>query len=431
LRLRDVVVVEGVRTPIGNFGGSLRDVPVVQLGSKVIGEVLRRKGLRPVPPKDNVDFRPSLLDKGMTELEKKYYSWDESSKEIAVDEVIMGNVLPAGQGQNTARQATMIGGLPKEVNAFTINKLCASGLKAIALGAQAIAMESARVIVAGGMENMSSVPYGLPRARWGYRMDVTGRAEVNDLMVLDALVESMYGYHMGITAENIAERYGITRREQDELGLLSHQRARKAIREGIFKEEITPVSIAQKGQQASFDTDERPMETTMEKMSSLQPVFKKGGTVTAGNSCGINDAAAAVLLMSEEESARTGLRPLGRILGFASGAVDPAYMGLGPIPAVRKALRAAGISSDDLNLIELNEAFASQAIACMRELGLGLDRTNLYGSGISLGHPIGCTGARLVVTLLHGMQRNNARYGLATMCIGGGQGMAMVFELAA
>ena len=431
MRLRDVVVVEGVRTPIGNFGGSLRDVPVVQLGSKVIGEVLRRKGLRPVPPKDNVDFRPSLLDKGMTELEKKYYSWDESSKEIAVDEVIMGNVLPAGQGQNTARQATMIGGLPKEVNAFTINKLCASGLKAIALGAQAIAMESARVIVAGGMENMSSVPYGLPRARWGYRMDVTGRAEVNDLMVLDALVESMYGYHMGITAENIAERYGITRREQDELGLLSHQRARKAIREGIFKEEITPVSIAQKGQQASFDTDERPMETTMEKMSSLQPVFKKGGTVTAGNSCGINDAAAAVLLMSEEESARTGLRPLGRILGFASGAVDPAYMGLGPIPAVRKALRAAGISSDDLNLIELNEAFASQAIACMRELGLGLDRTNLYGSGISLGHPIGCTGARLVVTLLHGMQRNNARYGLATMCIGGGQGMAMVFELAA
>jgi len=432
LRLREVVIVESVRTPIGSFGGSLRDVPVVQLGSKVIGEVLRRKGLRPVPPKDNVDFKPSLLDTGLTELEKKYYAWDESSKEIAVDEVIMGNVLPAGQGQNLARQATIIGGLPKEVNAFTINKLCASGLKAIALGAQAIVTESARVIVAGGMENMSNVPYALPRARWGYRMDMDARGEVNDPMVLDGLLESLYGYHMGITAENIAEKYGITRLEQDELGLQSHQRARKAIRDGIFKEEITPVSIAQKkGQQTNFDTDERPMETSMEKMSHLQPAFKKDGTVTAGNASGINDAAAAVLLMSEEECARDGLRPLARILGFASGAVDPAYMGLGPIPAVRKALRNAGISLDDLNLIELNEAFTSQAIACMRELGLGSDRTNIYGSGISLGHPLGCTGARVVVTLLHGMKRKNARYGLATMCIGGGQGMAMVLELAA
>ncbi len=432
MRLREVVIVEGVRTPIGNFGGALRDVPVVQLGSKVIGEVLRRKGLRPVPPKDNLDFRPSLLDAGMTDLEKKYYTWDESSKEIAVDEVIMGNVLQAGQGQNPARQATMIGGLPKEVNAFTVNKLCASGLKAIALGAQAIVTESARVIVAGGMENMSNAPYALPRARWGYRMDTNARGEVYDLMVLDGLFESLYGYHMGITAENIAEKYGITRLEQDELGLLSHQRARKAIREGIFKEEITPVSIAQKkGQQTSFDTDERPMETSMEKMSSLQPAFKKDGTVTAGNASGINDAAAAVLLMSEEECARNGLRPLARILSFASGAVDPAYMGLALIPAVRKAVRIAGISLDDLNLIELNEAFASQAIACIRELGLELDRTNIYGSGISLGHPLGCTGARVVVTLLHGMKRNNARYGLATMCSGGGQGMAMVLELAA
>lgn len=393
---------------------------------------MRRKGLRPVPPKDNLDFRPNLLDTGMTDLERKYYAWDESSKEIAVDEVIMGNVLPAGQGQNPARQATMIGGLPKEVNAFTVNKLCASGLKAIALGAQAIVTESAKVIVAGGMENMSNVPYALPRARWGYRMDLDARGEVYDLMVFDGLLESLYGYHMGITAENIAEKYGITRLEQDEVGLLSHQRARKAIREGIFKEEIAPVTIAQKkGQQTIFDTDERPMETSMEKMSSLQPAFKKDGTVTAGNSSGINDAAAAVLLMSEEESAQNGLRPLARILGFASGAIDPAYMGLGVIPSVRKALRIAGISLDDLNLIELNEAFASQAVACMRELGLELDRTNIYGSGISLGHPIGCTGARLVVTLLHGMKRNNARYGLATMCIGGGQGMAMVLELAA
>lgn len=429
--MKEVVIVDGVRTPIANFGGALRGVPVVQLGGKVIGEVLRRSGLRPVPPKENVEFRPSLLDQGVTELERKYYAWDDSSKEIAVEEVIMGNVLQAGQGQNPARQATIIGGLPKEVNAFAVNKICASGLKAISLGAQAIATEAAKVIVAGGMENMSNVPYALPKARWGYRMDTNGRGEVYDLMVLDGLMESLYGYHMGITAENIAEKYGITRREQDELGLLSHQRARAAIRDGTFKEEITSVSIAQKkGQQTIFDTDERPMETTMEKMAALEPAFKKDGTVTAGNTSGINDAAAAVLLMSEEECTRNSLKPLARILGFASGAVDPAYMGLGPIPAVRRALRIAGISMDDLNLIELNEAFASQAIVCIRELGMSLDRTNIYGSGISLGHPIGCTGARVVVTLLHGMKRKNARYGLATMCVGGGQGMAMVLELA-
>ena len=431
MEFREVVIVEGVRTPIGNSAARSRDVPVVQLGSRVIGDVLKRQGLD-LPPKDNVEFRPSRMEKGLTELEKKYYSWDGASKEIEVDEVVLGNVLQAGQGQNTARQATIIGGLPKEVNAFAVNKLCASGLKAIALGAQAIVTDSAKVVVAGGMESMSGVPYAMPRARWGYRMDTNGRGDVYDLMVFDGLLESLYGYHMGITAENIAEKYGITRAEQDELGLLSHQRARAAIKDGVFKEEITPVPIPQrKGPPTSFDTDERPMDTSIEKMSGLQPAFKKDGTVTAGNSSGINDAAAAVLLMSEEECARNGLRPLARILGFASGAVNPAYMGLGPIPAVKKALRIAGLSVDDLNLIELNEAFASQAIACMRELGFGLDRTNVYGSGISLGHPIGCTGARVVVTLLHGMKRRNSKYGLATMCIGGGQGMAMVLELAA
>jgi acetyl-CoA C-acetyltransferase len=234
---------------------------------------------------------------------------------------------------------------------------------------------------------------------------------------------------MGVTAENIAERCGITRQEQDELGLLSHQRARAAQREGIFKEEITPFTIPQKkGEPIVFDTDERPMETSLEKMAKLPPAFKKDGTVTAGNASGISDAAAAVLLMSEQESQHLGLKPFVRILGFASGAVDPAYMGVGPVPAVRKALKIAGISLDDVDIVELNEAFASQAIACMRELGLDRDRTNIYGSGISLGHPIGCTGARVTVTLLHAMKRRNARYGLATMCIGGGQGMAMVFE---
>jgi acetyl-CoA C-acetyltransferase len=430
MKTQEVVITSAVRTAIGNFGCALRDVPAVQLGSRVVYEVLKQNGLRPVPPKENVEFQSKLLPRGTVELEK-FCSWDDSLKEIAVDEVIMGNVLQAGQGQNVARQAAIYGGLPKEVNAFTVNKVCASGLKAISLGAQAIVTGAANVVVAGGMESMSNAPYALPRARWGYKMDVSGVGEVCDLMVLDGLFESFYGYHMGVTAENIAEKYGITRREQDELGLLSHQRARAAIKNGIFKEEITPVSVPQKkGDPVIFDTDERPMETSLEKMAKLPPAFKKDGTVTAGNSSGINDAAAAVLLMSEEESVRLGLKPLARILGFASGAVDPAYMGVGPVPAVKKALKIAGISLDDVDLVELNEAFASQTIACMRELGLSLENTNIYGSGISLGHPIGCTGTRVTVTLLHAMNRNKARYGLATMCIGGGQGMAMVFERA-
>jgi len=431
MNTKEVVVVAGVRTPIGNFGGSLKDVPLVQLGGKVIGDVLRSKGLRPLPPSGNVEYRPALLEKGIIELEKKYYNWDDSAKGVQVDEVIMGNVLQAGQGQNPARQATIVGGLPKEVNAYAVNKLCASGLKAIALGVQTIATGAADVIVSGGMESMSNVPYALPKARWGYRMDTNGRGEVYDLMVFDGLLESLYGYHMGMTAENIAERYKISRHDQDELGLISHQRARTAIKDGIFKEEITPVQLPPKrGQQTVFDTDERPMDTTLEKMAALQPAFKKDGTVTAGNASGINDAAASVLLMSEEACAANGLKPMARVLGFASGAVDPAYMGLGPIPAVKKALKIAGVSLDDIGLIELNEAFAAQALACIRELGLSLDRTNVYGSGISLGHPIGCTGTRVVVTLLHGMKRRNSKYGLASMCVGGGQGMAAIFELA-
>ncbi len=431
MNTKEVVVVAGVRTPIGNFGGSLKDVPLVQLGGKVIGDVLRSKGLRPLPPSGNVEYRPALLEKGIIELEKKYYNWDDSAKGVQVDEVIMGNVLQAGQGQNPARQATIVGGLPKEVNAYAVNKLCASGLKAIALGVQTIATGAADVIVSGGMESMSNVPYALPKARWGYRMDTNGRGEVYDLMVFDGLLESLYGYHMGMTAENIAERYKISRHDQDELGLISHQRARTAIKDGIFKEEITPVQLPPKrGQQTVFDTDERPMDTTLEKMAALQPAFKKDGTVTAGNASGINDAAASVLLMSEEACAASGLKPMARVLGFASGAVDPAYMGLGPIPAVKKALKIAGVSLDDIGLIELNEAFAAQALACIRELGLSLDRTNVYGSGISLGHPIGCTGTRVVVTLLHGMKRRNSKYGLASMCVGGGQGMAAIFELA-
>jgi len=428
--MREVVIVSGVRTAIGVFGGGLKDVPVAKLGSIVIKDVLKRVGLRPVPPKRALEVVPDpFKGKGLTELEKEYYDWDDSSKSIEVDEVIMGCVLQAGQGQNVARQATIYAGLPKETNAFTVNKVCASGLKAIALGAQAIMLGEAEVVIAGGMENMSGVPYGLPQARWGYRMNVDVKGDFYDLMVLDGLWEIFYGYHMGYTAENIAELYGISREEQDKLGLMSHQRARKAIQEGIFKEEIVPVVIPQKkGEPIVFDTDERPMDTSLEKMAKLPPVFKKDGTVTAGNASGINDAAAAVLLMSKEKAKELGLEVMATIRAWASGAVDPAYMGLGPIPAVRKVLNKTGLTIKDIDLVELNEAFAAQAIACIRELGLSLENTNVHGSGISLGHPIGCTGARVIVTLIHEMRRRKARWGLATMCIGGGQGMAMIVE---
>jgi len=428
--MSDVVIVSGVRTAIGAFGGSLRDVPVVNLGSLVIREALKRVGVRPKAGKKLLGYAPEAIsDAGLIELEKAHYSWDEKLKAIQVDEVIMGNVLQGGQGQNTARQATIYAGLPKETYAFTVNKICASGLKAITLGAQAVELGQAEVIVAGGMENMSYAHYVLPRARWGYRMDVNAKGEAIDLMVYDGLWEIFYGYHMGFTAENIAARYNISRQEQDELGFLSHQRARAAIAQGLFKEEIAPVVIPQKkGEAVAFDTDERPMDTSLEKMAKLPPVFKKDGTVTAGNASGINDAAAAVVLMSRGKAEELKLEPMGVIRSYASGGVDPAYMGLGPIPAVRRALEEADMGIKDLDVIELNEAFASQAIACMRELRLSTDNTNVRGSGISLGHPIGCTGARLVVTMLHEMKRQNLHRGLVTMCIGGGQGMAMVIE---
>ena len=428
--MSEVVIVSGVRTAIGSFGGSLRDIPVVNLGALVIKEALKRAGMRPKVSKKMLEYAPNAVKTAeLTELEKAHYDWDDSLKEVQVDEVIMGNVLQGGQGQNTARQATIYAGLPKETYAFTVNKICASGLKAITLGAQAIMSGEAQVIVAGGMENMSYAPYALPRARWGYRMDVNAKGEAIDLMVYDGLWEIFYGYHMGLTAENIAAKYNISRQEQDELGLLSHQRARAAIAQGMFKEEIVPVIIPQKkGEAVAFDTDERPMDTSLEKMAKLPPVFKKDGTVTAGNASGINDAAAAVVLMSREKAEELNLEPMGVVRSYASGGVDPAYMGLGPIPAVRRALEKASMGIKDLDVIELNEAFASQAIACMRELGLSTDNTNVRGSGISLGHPIGCTGARLVVTMLHEMKRQNLHKSLVTMCIGGGQGMAMVME---
>ena len=426
--MKDVVIVSACRTAIGSFGGSLKNIPVVDLGAKVIKSVLERVNLRPVTSEKIKNLGPDALKGEKCEVEEKYYKWDDSYKEIQIDEVIMGNVVPAGQGQNTARQATVRAGLPKEVGAFTVNKVCASGMKAVALGFQAIQSGEAEVVIAGGMENMSQIPYAFPAGRWGARMF---NSDMVDLMVHDGLWEIFYGYHMGVTAENIAEKYGISREEQDKLGLESHNRALNKKKKGYFKEEIVPVEIPQrKGEPIIFDTDERPMKTSLEKMAKLKPVFKKDGTVTAGNASGINDAAAALLLMTKEKAEELGLEPLAVIKGYAYGAIDPAYMGLGPIPAVRKLFQKLNLTMNDIDLIELNEAFASQAIACIRELGCDLEKTNIYGSGISLGHPIGCTGARIIVTLAYALKRNNLKRGLASLCIGGGMGAAMVIERA-
>ena len=427
--MREVVIVGGSRTAVGAFGGGLKDVPVVDLGALVIKDALKRSGLMPVAGKEMEENAPDKLkDKGLIELESRYSDRDNSRSPVTIDEVIMGNVLQACQGQNPARQSMIRAGLPKETPAFTINKVCGSGLKAIALGASSIMTGQADVIIAGGQENMSLAPMALPKARWGHRMELTGTGQIYDLMVFDGLFEIFYGYHMGVTAENIAAMYNIGRTEQDELGVLSHKRAMAAINNGIFAQEIVPVVIKTRKGETVFDRDERPMETSIEKMAKLQPAFKKDGTVTAGNASGINDGAAAVLLMSCEKAKEMGLEPIVSIKAFASGGVDPAYMGLGPVPAVKKALKSAGMTMKDIDMIELNEAFASQAIGCMRELGIDNDRPNELGSGISLGHPIGCTGARQMVSGMNQMKRKGYTTGLITMCIGGGMGMAMIVE---
>jgi acetyl-CoA C-acetyltransferase len=425
--MRNTVIVSGARTAVGTFGGSLKSIPVVELGALVLKETLKKVGLRPVAGEMTSQSEPeALAGKGMIDLEKSFYDYDDTLAPVVVDEVIMGNVVGAGQGQNVARQAMIRAGIAKESGAFTVNKVCASGMKAVTLAAQAVGCGEADVILAGGMENMSLIPYALPSARWGARM---GNSEMTDLLVFDGLYEIFYGYHMGLTAENIAEKYGIARKEQDELGALSHQRALSAINDGRTKEEIVPVTIPQrKGDPIIFDTDERPMDTTAEKMSRLRPAFKKDGTVTAGNASGINDAAAALLVMSEEKALEMGLKPLVRIKAWSTGGLDPAYMGLGPIPAARKLFHKESLSIDDIGVIELNEAFAVQAIACMRELNCSPEKTNVMGSGISIGHPIGCTGARIILTLMMEMIREGHALGMAGLCIGGGQGMTTVLE---
>ncbi|MBA3029410.1 MAG: acetyl-CoA C-acetyltransferase [Desulfobacteraceae bacterium] len=427
--MQEAVIVSGARTPVGAFGGSLKSVSAIELGALAIHEAVKRAGLRPVVSDEMKSVAPdSLKDQGKIDLESRLEEWDANAMPFVVDEVIMGNVLLAGQGQNPARQSMIRAGIPKETPAFTINKVCASGLKAIALGASAIMCGEADVIIAGGQESMSNAPMALPNARWGYRMEVTGKGDIYDLMVYDGLYEIFYGYHMGITAENIAEKYKITREDQDQMSLLSHNRALAAIKNGMFAKEIVPVTIKERKGDVVVDTDERPMETSMEKMAKLRPVFKKDGTVTAANASGINDGGAAVVMMSASKAKELGLTPLAKVKAFAGGGLDPAYMGLGPIPAIRKVLKKTGMGIGDMDIIELNEAFASQAIACIRELNIPLDKPNQVGSGISLGHPIGCTGARQMVTCLNLMKQKQASTGLISMCIGGGMGMAMIIE---
>ena len=419
------VIVDSVRTPVGRFGGSLKDLQAYELGAIAIKALMNKAGVKPLATKDSYDFYPSKLPKGRIELEGDY---EFDGVEVEIEEVVMGNVLQAAQGQNPARQAGIYSGIPKEIPAYTLNKVCGSGLKAVIAAAQSIS-DGAKAVIAGGMESMSSAPYAMRKARWGYKMSINAIDEVVDVMVYDGLWEKFYGYHMGNTAENIAELYGISREEQDELAYESHMRAVKAIDDGIFAQEIEQVVIRTRKGEVIVDTDEHPRkDTSLEKLAKLPPVFKKDGTVTAGNASGVNDGAAALLLMDESYANELGLEPKVRLVSYASAGIDPAYMGLGPIPAIQKAIKRAGISLDDIELIELNEAFAAQALAVIKELNLDLEKVNVHGSGISLGHPIGATGARITVTLIHEMKRKKANYGLASLCIGGGMGVAAVFE---
>lgn len=391
--MREVVIVSAVRTAIGSFGGSLKDVPSSELGAIVIKEAVNRAGIKP-------------------EL---------------VEEVVMGNVIQAAQGQNVARQAAVKAGLPVEVPAMTINKVCGSGLRCVALAAQMIKAGDCDVVVAGGMENMSAAPYAVPGARWGQRM---GDGKIVDTMIKDSLWDAFNNYHMGVTAENIAKEWGLTREMQDEFSLNSQLKAEKAIKEGRFVDEIVPVIIPQrKGEPKVFAQDEFPrFGSTIEKMAKLKPAFIKDGTVTAANASGINDGAAAFVVMSAEKAAQLGLKPMAKILSYGSKGLDPSIMGYGPFHATKKALEGAGLTVEDMDLIEANEAFAAQSLAVAKDLNFDMNKVNVNGGAIALGHPVGASGARILVTLLHEMQKRDAKKGLATLCIGGGMGTALVVE---
>ncbi|QDX91645.1 acetyl-CoA C-acetyltransferase [Brevibacillus laterosporus] len=391
----DVVIVGAVRTAIGSFQGKLSSVSATRLGAVVIEAALAKAG-----------------------VDKQH-----------VDEVVMGNVLQAGLGQNPTRQAAMLAGIGEEKPSMTINKVCGSGLKAVHLAYQAIVSGEADVVVAGGMENMSQAPYLLEAARDGYRM---GDQKVVDSMIRDGLWCAFNDYHMGITAENLCERYQISREEQDEFSAWSQQKANKAIQEGRFHDEIVAVTVPQrKGEAILFEQDEFPRASaTMDALAKLRPAFKKDGSVTAGNASGINDGAAALVLMSYAKAEELGVKPLARIVANASAGVNPQVMGLGPVPATEKALKKAGLTLDQIGLIEANEAFAAQSLAIGKELGINQEKLNVNGGAIALGHPIGASGARVLVSLVHEMlKREDSRYGLATLCIGGGQGISTIIEI--
>ena len=391
---RDVVILSAARTPVGRYLGTLQDIPAWKLGSIAIAEAVKRAGI------DVTD----------------------------VEEVMMGNVLTAGQGQNPARKAMLEAGLPQEIPAFTLNIVCGSGMKTVHEAANAIKAGEAEVIVAGGMENMSIAPYLVPKARQGYRM---GDGVLQDEMILDGLQCAINNIHMGLTAENVAEKYGITREMQDKIGYDSQRNAAAAIASGKFKDEIVPVVIPQrKGDPIVFDTDEHVRaETTMEGLAKLSPAFKKDGTVTAGNASGINDAAAAFVVASSEWAEKKGIKPLATIVGYATAALDPAYMGLGPFYATKKVMAKTGMKIEQMDVIEANEAFAAQAGAVAQELGLDMSKVNLRGGAIALGHPIGASGARILTTLIYALKQEGGTYGLATMCIGGGQGIATIVKV--
>lgn len=391
--MRNVVIVSAVRTAIGSFGGAFKDVTAVELGTAVVKEAISRANI-------------------------------QASQ---VDELIFGNVLQAGLGQNVARQVSIHAGLPIEVSSFTVNKVCGSGLKTVALAVQAISNGDAEIIVAGGTENMSQAAYVIPSARWGQRM---GNATLIDTMVFDGLTDVFNNYHMGVTAENIVEKYGFSREQLDQFAVTSQNRAAKAIADGKFKDEIVPIVIPQKkGDALVVDTDEYPKpNTTLEGLAKLRPAFKKDGVVTAANSSGLNDGAAAFVIMSEEKAIELGLKPLVVVKSYASAGVSPEIMGCGPIPSTKKALAKAGLTVADLDLVEANEAFAAQALSVVTDLGLNTDIVNVNGGAIALGHPIGASGARILVTLIHEMIKRDAKTGLATLCIGGGQGISMIVE---
>jgi acetyl-CoA C-acetyltransferase len=391
--LQEAVIVSAVRTAIGTYGGGLAEMPAAKLGEICIRAALERSGL----------------------------------KDYQVNEVIMGNVLQAGQGMNPARQAAIYAGLPVHIPAMTINKVCGSGLKSIILAAQSIRLGDAEVVVAGGMESMSRAPYLLEKARFGYRM---GDGQLVDEMIRDGLWDVFNDYHMGVTAENICSDYHLTREELDQFALESQQRAVRAIQAGVFRDEIVPVEVPGKKGPTIFDTDQQPRsDSTAESLAKLRPSFKpQGGMVTAGNSSGINDGAAAVVVMSRQKANQLGLKPMATIRSYASAGVEPRIMGIGPVPATKLALEKSGLTLSDIQLIEANEAFAAQSVAVGKELGFDREKLNVNGGAIALGHPIGASGTRILVTLLYEMQRRQSRYGLATLCIGGGQGVAMIVE---